>query len=326
MLFSLLVVGDDDGTKHKVTAMASFATHPATRETEAAEGVRQPAGSAPPLGELAAAEDDDIINEAVSEDKVTALQEWWARHGDNLMKWFTSITAVQREAFVKGVAPDIPKELPGIRASKGEVLRPTDILLPELTLDGLLGGDGKLLGLFLSRRLTPRDRCFMADIVLLNGLMERGALPSFSNGQLVGMDTPFVDPSDAEENVRSLSPQTSAANRAEILKYLEKGRLVHAEVWVALRMRRDAIVSFMSGLVTEFEEAMYDPTKRREYEAAAGSGEVVEFFDVSPTYEALLRGELEQQRMVDEMLAKKQQEEKDQAKKQETGSNAPAKT
>jgi hypothetical protein len=141
-----------------------------------------------------AAEAVDIINEAMTEDKTTALQQWWIRHGDNFTKWFTCITAEQREAFVKDVAPDIPKELPGIRISQGQTLQATDILLPELTLDGLLGGDGKLLCLLLSRRLTPRDRCFMADVVLLNGLMERGVLPGFSQGSLAGMDTPFVDP------------------------------------------------------------------------------------------------------------------------------------
>lgn len=66
----------------------------------------------------------------------------------------------------------------------------------------------------------------------------------------------------------------------------------------------------MVGLVEEFEEAMYSPTKRREY--AADAKELVEFFEVSPTYEALLRGEMRQQEMVDEMLAKKQKEEQDQ--------------
>ena len=137
---------------------------------------------------------DDIINEAMTEDKSTALQQWWIRHGDNFTTWFTSISGEQRAAFIKDVAPDIPKELPGIRASKGETLLPTDILLPELTIDGLLGGDGKLLCLLMTRRLMPLDRCFLSDIMLLNGLMERKALPSFSHGHLEGMDTPFVDP------------------------------------------------------------------------------------------------------------------------------------
>jgi hypothetical protein len=36
--------------------------------------------------------------------------------------------------------------------------------------------------------------------------------------------------SDADENVRSMSPQTSPATRAEITGYLAKGRLIHAEV------------------------------------------------------------------------------------------------
>ena len=109
------------------------------------------------------------------------------------------------------------------------------------------------------------------------------------------------------------------------------------------------MVSFLVGLVQEFEDAMYCPKKRKEYVAAAlatpatstatssiatSSTETaiplvvatesnsiadvasasssssqpvvrsIEFFEVSPTYEALLRGELQQQRVLDDMLAK----------------------
>ena len=112
-------------------------------------------------------------------------------------------------------------------------------------------------------------------------------------------------------------------------------------------MPRDAFVSFLVGLVQEFEDAMYCPNKRKEYLAAAAAAaaatsstatvaessaavaesniiagvvttsssssssassspvvRVIEFFEVSPTYEALLRGELQQQRVLDDMLAK----------------------
>ena len=81
-------------------------------------------------------------------------------------------------------------------------------------------------------------------------------------------------------------------------------------MWLALRVRRDAIVSFLAGMVEEFEEAMYDPARRRDY--AADARELVEFFEVSPTYEALLRGEMRQQEMVDEMLVQKQKLEQGQ--------------
>ena len=110
------------------------------------------------------------------------------------------------------------------------------------------------------------------------------------------------------------------------------------------------MVSFIVGLVQEFEDAMYCPKKRKEYLAAAiaataastttsaietsSSTETIvplvaetesnsitdsasatssssqplvrtlDFFEVSPTYEALLRGELQQQRVLDDMLAK----------------------
>jgi len=104
-------------------------------------------------------------------------------------------------------------------------------------------------------------------------------------------------------------------------------------------------VSFLVGLIQEFEDAMYCPKKRKEYLATAvaaaattatattiaetlavpsvvvaaessnslddvvstsssSSVRAIEFFEVSPTYEALLRGELQQQRVLDDMLAK----------------------
>lgn len=112
--------------------------------------------------------------------------------------------------------------------------------------------------------------------------------------------------------------------------------------WLCLLLHRDAFVSFLVGLVQEFEDAMYCPNKRKEYLAAAIAAaaavlttavvssaavaennnsvsdvvsasssssvalkaHVIEFFEVSPTYEALLRGELQQQRVLDDMLAK----------------------
>ena len=108
------------------------------------------------------------------------------------------------------------------------------------------------------------------------------------------------------------------------------------------------MVSFLVGLVQEFEDAMYCPIKRKEYVAAVAAAAAaavtsntlptvvspsvsssavaaesnsiagaspssssasppvvaVQFFEVSPTYEALLRGELQQQRVLDDMLAK----------------------
>ena len=174
--------------------MASFENSEIASTTAALESIKLTTASSSTSVPTTEVVVDDIINEAMTEDKTTALQQWWIRHGDNFTTWFTSISGEQRAAFIKDVAPDIPKELPGIRASKGETLLPTDILLPELTIDGLLGGDGKLLCMLMSRRLLPLDRCFLSDIMLLNGLMERKALPSFSQGHLEGMDTPFVDP------------------------------------------------------------------------------------------------------------------------------------
>ena len=46
--------------------------------------------------------------------------------------------------------------------------------------------------------------------------MKRGIMPSFSNNNLDKIDTPFIDPLDAEENIRSLNTETSSEFRTEV--------------------------------------------------------------------------------------------------------------
>eukprot|EP01033_Poteriospumella_lacustris_P014398 gene14398-10291_t len=116
------------------------------------------------------------------------------------------------------------------------------------------------------------------DIRLLNDLYANKKLLSFSNNALEQMDTAFVDPLDPEENIRSLSATTSAETRGLINGHLAINRVIRAEVWLALKLRRSAIAALLELLVEE-------------YYAAAD-------IKPSPTYQSLLLGELAQQAAV----------------------------
>lgn len=105
----------------------------------------------------------------------------------------------------------MPKESGVTRENRGETIFPSDILLPEFSQEGLLAADGKLLIIFITQRCISKDKCFQKDLQLLNNLHKKGVLPSLSEGRFRGMDTPFVDVMDPEENVHSLGLSTQAS-------------------------------------------------------------------------------------------------------------------
>jgi hypothetical protein len=228
-----------------------------------------------------------IDDTASTEDRHVALQLWWDRNGSSMSKWFESLTKDEQIIQLRKASPDIPTQIAGTRELEGQKLNASDVLLPELTIDGLLGVNGKLLSLFFMRRCQQADRCYFADLQLLNAMFRRDAMPLFSQGALDQMDTPFVDPADREENVRTLNASTPQDNRAAVLAHLISGRLIHADVFITLKIRRAALVNFMAVIVESFE---------RDHIGA-----------VSPTLSALLKGELDQQRVTQEMAEEEQQ-------------------
>ena len=231
----------------------------------------------------------DIDYAALTEDRHVALQRWWERNSSNMSQWFESLTRDEQVIQLRKASPDIPTRIAGTRELEGQQLSASDVLLPELTIDGLLGVNGKLLSLFFMRRCQQADRCYFADLQLLNAMFARNAMPLFSQGALDQMDTPFVDPADKEENVRSLNVSTPQDNRAAVLAHLISGRLIHADVFITLKIRRTALVHFMVVIVESFEKEHI------------GS--------VSPTLRALLIGEMDQQRVTQEMAEEEQQVE-----------------
>jgi hypothetical protein len=222
------------------------------------------------------------IEDATCEDKFCALQQWWQRHCKSFSEWFLNIESSQQREIILSACPDMPEISAFARETS---LTATDVLLPEFSLEGMLASNGRLLVLFLTRRLTPPDLCWKEDIKLLDDLRSRGSLPSFSRGQLSQFDTPFVDPMDPSESISSLSADTSGEKRTLILQLLESFRLIHAEVWLALKIRRTSIAAFIEKLVDQHQkEVAVKP---------------------SPTYTSLLQGELAQQAaLYDENLEK----------------------
>ena len=242
--------------------------------------------------------------EASTEDKHVALQLWWERNGEAMSEWFNKMSSEKKVLLLKQASPDIPQESAGKRELAGEKLNASDVLLPELTIDGLIDGEEHSLSSFFSRRCQA-DRCYFADIQLLNKMFAVGSMPLFSNGALKGnqasfisfyylhlplshllnaslrspfilvtqfilvilfalfitlfsslsslssfssvfsvpslssfssplspysflsidMDTPFVDPADEDENVRSLSKDTTQEGRATVIAHLITGVL-----------------------------------------------------------------------------------------------------
>eukprot|EP01039_Chlorochromonas_danica_P007212 gene7212-7978_t len=218
---------------------------------------------------------EDALNPTV-ETKLAVLSQWWQRHCQAFSLWFLALSDAQREEVVLRACPDLPRQSPFTREAAGEVLRPTDIILPEFSQEGMFASQGRIFILFVTRRLSSRDRCMADDVKLLSDLFGKGHLPSFSNHALDSMDTPFVDPVDPEENIRSLSAATTAESRALVSSHLSTGRLIHAEVWLALKIRRLSICSLLEAVAEEH------------YKAAQTKP--------SPSYASLLAGELEQQK------------------------------
>lgn len=223
------------------------------------------------------------------EDKMVALQQWWERHGASFSDWFSGLSAPEQLAALVSASPDMPAQSASERERRGQTLSASDLLLPELCTEGLLTSGGRLLVLLVARRCKSPDLCYSQDVLFLNTLRRQGLLPSLSNKAFEGMDSPFVDPLDPEENVRSLGPGTSTGTRQMVEEHLASGRLVDADVWLALRVRREAMAAF----IVNFVEASQSATLPRP----------------SPTYAALLRAEIVQQLAMAEMQSQGQGQE-----------------
>lgn len=154
---------------------------------------------------------------ATTEDKYVALSGFWTRYNSEFSTWYLGLSFDEQRAMVTKASPDMPERSASARHSAGLAISPSDLLVPEINLEALLAAKGKILILFLSRRLSSSDLCFQSDVLLLNDQFNRGIMPLFSNQANISLlDTPFVDPMDLEENIRSMSHDASEETRQQV--------------------------------------------------------------------------------------------------------------
>lgn len=201
----------------------------------------------------------------------TVLKQWWERHCRSFSEWFlTETTSQGRKEILLKASPDMPLESAIIRKRRGEALNATDLILPELSLDSLLACNGQILVLLITRRCTSPDHCLKTDLKFLNDLFLSNSLPSFSGGKIAHFDTPFVDLLDNEVNIQSLREDATQETRDSINEYFTDGRLVRAEVWMALKIRQSAMTSFIENLTRSHQSKVKvkpSPTYQALYDA-----------------------------------------------------------
>ena len=245
-----------------------------------------------------------------SQSQLLALRDWWHRHSKLFSEWWLLRTSAEEQlAILRGVCPDMPKVNSATRAASAsagnspqEELKASDTLLPEIAEDALMAAGGKLACLLITRRLASSDLGFTSDLKFLNNLRDAGALPSLDqSGQLAQLQFPFVDPNDPEENIRVAKPSNKEETDA-LLDDFANFRLVHADVWLAYRLRRDVMTSFIIGIVKEVELRI-----------AADSEAKQQPNPVVPSLEELTLSEEKMAKMEKEMAATAAAREKDKA-------------
>jgi hypothetical protein len=231
------------------------------------------------------------INTASIEDRYVALSQWWQRHCKLFSLWYLSLNETQQKELILKYCPDIPLTSKFARETNGEKLQATDKILPELSLEGMLASQGKIMILFFTRRLTSSNLCMQDDLVMLNHLLHTKQLPSFSNHAFDNLNTPFIDPLDPEENICALPAKPEKKVLEAVWEKLKNGELIHAEVWLALKLRRQAIVSILEGMILNYEEITQATNSSEPSTSTATT-------PPTPSYHKLLQGELAQQALL----------------------------
>ena len=193
-----------------------------------------------------------------SQTQLLVLQAWWKRHCKVFSTWWLCATAETRLEVLLAASPDMPAVNSAARAQSGESLKPTDLLLPELSQDALMASGGRLLALFFTKRLTPSDLGFAYDLSFLKALRLAGTLPVLS-GALRDVEDPVVDPLDPNEAVIALthtgeSEEEQRDIKKRLLEDIDANLLVRADVWLAFRLRRDLISDFIKFVILDVEE------------------------------------------------------------------------
>jgi len=219
---------------------------------------------------------DDNNSNDIEEDETEllflAISAYWNRNETSFSNWWLSLNDDARRNILIQIVPDMP-------LNPNQDNKVTDRILPELTQSGLLACEGKLLLLFIKRRFSTEDSGFQGDIIALTKMFTDGQLPNIGGLQLDQLDLPFVDPCDPDENIRSLSKNTSPEARLKVVSHLSTCRLVHASVWLCLRLRRSTIAGFLTNLIVIHEENMTDKPSPSFNELLKGEKEQLKYFN-----------------------------------------------
>ena len=213
----------------------------------------------------------------VSMDQHEALSRWWRENNRAFSLWFLTTLANDeaRQQVLLEASPSLPKSPPATRIKAGVALKVTDVLVPELNLEGLLAGGGKLLVMFFARRCVKghdEAQCGMRqDLKLLNNLHSENRLPRLDQGALdkaLNKGIVFVDPvGDPSESIQLMPHSASVEVQQEIADRLSSGTLVEARIFVTMRARREIILTFLIALAEIFEAAVFSSeTEPRQHE------------------------------------------------------------
>lgn len=137
---------------------------------------------------MASFDDPSDLDESLeSKIQLRALQAWWQRHTALFSTHWLQAPAERRLAILRSSAPDMPATNSATRAltTLPEDLAPTDLILPEIAVDALTASGGRLLIMFMTRRLAPVDLAFEADMKFLKDLQAAGRLPMLDRGQVL---------------------------------------------------------------------------------------------------------------------------------------------
>lgn len=193
------------------------------------------------------------MSSLIQSDKYNILINWWRERCQSFSLFYLFKTKEQRKDFILKCLPDIPLEAPATRERNGEIINSTDLIVPELFLEGLDAGDGRCLILFITRRLASPDTGLENDLNLLKSLYQKGVMPTFSNGSLDSLRLPFVDTLDPTETIQSLNNEVSKEIFDQANSHLASGRIIHAEVFLTCCIRRNLIATFLLALKENYE-------------------------------------------------------------------------
>ena len=181
-------------------------------------------------------------------DKHNILVNWWRESCKEFSLYYLIKSESERREILLSCSPDMPDEPAGTRENRGETITASDMLLPELFLEGLQAGQGRCLILLLTRRLASPDTGLENDLQLMKALHDRGQMPIFSDGKLTDLNTPFVDIRDPTRSIQCLAKDSSPNTIMATKQHIKDGRLIDADVWLTTVMRRNILADFMMGL------------------------------------------------------------------------------